>query len=116
MRAGESWAWLNVAAGTLELPDLNHAGRTGPLVLQGGLYLMEYIGTNPTTCTLEKLGPDSSTWETVYTKLDSTDAPVAALTTSGSLGRAWVPPGQYRIVVATSTANYVSLTRIPTSE
>lgn len=116
MRAGESYLLSNAAAGTYSIsPNANQAG-----VLQGGLYEINWVCTiGGGNLAVQKLGPDGSTWIVVPLALDTnaaTVAPVVSLTASASTAKFWAEPGQYRIVITTSTANYVSVTRIPTSE
>ncbi len=121
MRAVDSWGWKDLAAGTYTAANSvtpNANSPAGSFLLLGGRYMLDYIATTPTTCALQKLGSDGSTWEVVYLQ-PSNATPntwLAALTTNGEIGYADLPPGQYRIVVATSTANYVSIVRIPISE
>ena len=117
MRAGDAFHWTNVAAGTLQYPDDNHPQLTGPLVLQGGIYEVEIDCTGTPALTVAKLGPDGVTWTNRYITPDAAQGtPAASLVASGASGKLVLPPGNYRVAVATSTANYVSLTRVPTSE
>ena len=115
MRAGEAFLLKNAAAGTYAVsPQANQ-----PNVLQGGWYELEWLATvGGGNLALQKLGPDGTTWEVWPMTLDTnalTTAPVTSLTAAGG-AKFWAPPGQYRIVITTSTANYVSVCRIPTSE
>lgn len=116
MRAGESFVLRNVAAGTYKISPQGKQ----PGVLQGGWYELAWICTiGGGNLAVKSLGPDSSTEIVVPMTLNTnaqTAAPVTSLTASSSVARFWAPPGQYEIVITTSTANYVSVARIPTSE
>jgi hypothetical protein len=73
--------------------------------LKGGVYLLDVIATwNSTgTVTLARLGPDGSTYLTAAT----------AISANGNSGAIALPPGTYQLIIATATAVYASLTRIP---
>lgn len=129
MRAGEAYLWRDVAAGTYQLPDLNHPNNTlnpptvltSPLKLQGGYYEIELLCTGTPALAVEQLGPDGVTWQTRAVVPDG--APYIALPTDPLISivavgiyHFWATPGQYRLVISSSTANYIGLTRIPTSE
>lgn len=123
MRAGESFKWLNLAAGTYDNSNAsgrqNAAGVAGKgFVLQGGDYFLDLICTGSPTLALNILGPDGVTWTTVLPTANSVGfaGTPAAVTAAGLYRYFELPPGVYEIVVGTSTANYVALTRIPTSE
>lgn len=123
MRAGESFHWggaiggAGVAPGTLQYPDDNNPNKVGPLVLQGGTYEVEIDCTGTPALAVQKLGPDGATFTARFITPDAAQGtPAASLIASGASGKLVVPPGLYRVVVATSTANFVSLTRIPMSE
>lgn len=122
MRSGEAYRWSNIAPGTL-----NTANSTTPLVnggtsgflLDGGDYMVELLCTGTPAMTLRKLGPDNSTFEAVALIADTaafTTAPTTPVVAAGIYRALKLPPGLYEIVIATSTANYVQLTRTPTSE
>ncbi len=107
MRAGEAFSQVNVAAGTY-----------GPYTLQGGFYQFLLVASGSGTATLEQVQPDG-TWAAVPVWLDAnaiTSAPVTDFAASGDTGKVWLAPGRYRVVIATFTANYFTLVRIPTSE
>lgn len=122
MRATESYKWLNKAPGTYDLSNQQQSGgnpfaASGGIPLDGGTYQIAIICTGTPSLTFQQLGPDGVTWENMFMAPDSAPGtPISALITSGIFAKVTVPPGLYRIAVATSTANYVSLTRVPTSE
>lgn len=72
--------------------------------LGGGHY---HIATHATwgggSATFEELGPDSTTWLTATT----------AFAADGVIN-VYLPPGQYRWTIATSTGFYGTVVRIPT--
>lgn len=70
--------------------------------LKGGLYQVDVIGTGFGTVTLQRLGPDGSTPLTA----------MAAFAANGT-AQAYLPPGQYTLAIATTTAVYANITRIP---
>ena len=91
MRAQESVVFSNIAA------------TTAPFALRGGKYAFAVIATfGGGSVTLQVLGPDNSTWLTAMT----------AVTVAGT-ANADLPVGQYRVLVATATAVFASLQRIP---
>lgn len=72
--------------------------------LRGGVYALDVIATwGGGSVTLSRLGPDGSTYLTAAT----------ALTANGTSGGVALPPGTYELIIATATAVYASLTRIP---
>jgi len=81
------------------------AGTIGPFTLRGGSYWIETAGTGTGTVDLQKLGPDGSTYTARITQITAT---AGQQTIS-------LPPGTYRWVVVTFTANYLEITRIPTA-
>jgi hypothetical protein len=84
----------NVAAGTI-----------GPFTLRGGSYWIETKSSGTGTIDLKKLGPDGSTYTARITQIVAT---AGQQTIS-------LPPGTYEWVIATFTANYLEITRIPTA-
>lgn len=96
MRAQESVQPFNNAA----------AGTSATFFLQGGRYVLEAASTGTGTVTLNALASDGVTFVPVVPAVGS------ALTASGT-GIYDLPPGQYNVVVATLTANYITLTRVP---
>lgn len=120
MRAGESLTWFNVAAGTYGASQARNAragSSTTDFVLQGGTYQIGIVCTGTPSLAIKQLGADGVTYETVYIVPDAAPGtPAVALILSGAFGKVTVPPGRFQIVIGTSTANYVNLTRIPLSE
>lgn len=91
MRAGECYRKSNVAAGTY-----------GPFTLMGGKYQIAVVATGTISVKLNILGPDGLTYLLAITEI-----------TANGFANYDLPPGTYQIVIATSTANYVTVTRIP---
>lgn len=87
-------------------PFTNSApGTSAVFGLSGGRYSFEYSGTGtPGSVDLKMLGPDG----TIFIPCGLTQ--IAATTGYQVLD---LPPGQYEVIVATFTANYVVITRIP---
>jgi hypothetical protein len=83
---------------------VNAAVGTYPFVLRGGLYQLEYLATGSGTADVKKLSADGSTWTARVTQVTATSAFVQYT----------LPPGNYEFVITGFTANYLSLTRIPT--
>lgn len=81
------------------------AGTIGPFNLRGGSYWIETASTGSGTIDLKKLGPDGATYTARITQITAT---AGQQTIS-------LPPGTYEWVVATFTANYLEITRIPTA-
>jgi hypothetical protein len=74
--------------------------------LDGGLYQATAVASwSAGSATLEQLGPDGTTWLSVAT----------ALSANGGV-TLYLPPGKYRWTIATATAVYVMVTRIPHAE
>lgn len=84
----------NVAAGTI-----------GPFNLRGGSYWIETKSTGTGTIDLKKLGPDGTTYTARITQITATSGQQTIS----------LPPGTYEWVIATFTANYLEITRIPTA-
>jgi hypothetical protein len=80
-------------------------GTIGPFNLRGGLYWIETKSTGTGSIDLKKLGPDGTTYTARITQITAT---AGQQTIS-------LPPGTYEWVVATFTANYLEITRIPTA-
>ena len=80
-------------------------GTTAPFNLRGGSYWIETKSTGTGTIDLKKLGPDGTTYTARITQITAT---AGQQTIS-------LPPGTYEWVVATFTANYLEITRIPTA-
>lgn len=93
MRAQESVLFSNIAANT--------AG----FLLQGGLYRAAAIATfGGGSVKLQMLGPDATTYLSVEAATDFSAAGTAV---------AYLPPGRYRFTIATATAVYASVVRVP---
>ena len=81
------------------------AGTFGPFTLRGGTYWIETKSTGSGTIDLKRLGPDGTTYTARITQITAT---------AGQQTIA-LPPGTYEWVVATFTANYLEIARIPTA-
>lgn len=80
-------------------------GNSAAVKVTGGAYAFDVTATfGGGTVTLQRLGPDGST----YLTADSAGAVTSAVGVVLAL-----PPGDYRINSATATAVYASLTRVP---
>lgn len=91
MRAQDGHGFKNITATTAAFP------------LVGGLYGIDIVATGSGTITLEKLGGDGTTWVTAATAVTATTAYFTA----------YLSPGQYRFEVATFTAVYIQIVRVP---
>lgn len=114
MRGSESFKLSNVAAGTYPVqPD-----GAGAPYLMGGVYFLDFLCTGSPTLALKILGPDGSTYTEVFPTANNVGfaGTPATITAAGTYKYVFLPPGVYEIVIGTSTANYVSLTRVPVSE
>ena len=78
---------------------------TAAFALRGGYYWIESKSTGTGTIDLKKLGPDGVT----YT------ARITQITATAGQQSIYLPPGTYEWVVATFTANYLEISRIPTA-
>lgn len=97
MRAQETVTFFSNAA----------AGTSATFELRGGRYVLEVASTGSGgTVTLSGLGPDGTTYVAIPPSIGT------ALTASGAVVYD-LPPGQYHVVVATLTANYVNISRVP---
>jgi hypothetical protein len=93
MRAKDSYTASNIAA------------TTAAFQLQGGLYAIDTVATfGGGSVKLQKLAGDGSTYLSVSSATDFTAAGFASVN---------LPPGQYRLTIATATAVYAELSRIP---
>jgi hypothetical protein len=90
----ERIVYSNVAAGTI-----------GPFTLRGGSYWCETKSSGTGTIDLKRLGPDGTTYTARITQITAT---------AGQQTIA-LPPGTYEWVVATFTANFLEIVRIPTA-
>lgn len=78
-------------------------GTTTAFDLRGGDYFVQSKSTGTGTIDLQRLGADGATWVAAITQITAT----------AGLQRISLPPGSYRWVVATFTANYLEVIRIP---
>lgn len=86
-----------------KLPLNNVAADSAAFTLLGGKYCIDAVATfGGGSLTLQRLGPDG------VTQITATAAILAAGTVNVDL-----PPGQYKVAVATATAAYLRITRIP---
>lgn len=92
MRSGEQAIFFsNAAAGSVSRPIL------------GGKYILQFNGTGTGTVDLFYTGSDGTTTVKAATQITAT-------TGQQTLD---LPPGTYKATIATFTANYLTLTRIP---
>lgn len=106
MRAQESFGANNAAPGTF-----------GPYSLEGGTYEFALDCTGTPAAAVQKQMPNG-TWVAQFGR-PNTATPttfIASLVTVDKLVFQNLAPGQYRVVIATSTANFFALTRVPDSE
>jgi hypothetical protein len=85
-------------------PFDNAAAGTIIFELRGGRYLVAYKGTGSGTVDVKALGPDQATYIACG---------VTQITATTGQQVVELPPGQYEAVIATFTASYLTLTRIP---
>lgn len=83
----------------------NIAATTAAFGLRGGTYWIETKSTGSGTLDLQRLGPDGTTYTARITQITAT---------AGQQTIA-LPPGTYKWAIATFTANYLEITRIPTA-
>lgn len=87
----------------------NIAASTAPFKLKGGRYVLAASATfSGGSVSVQMLGPDAATWVT-----PSNIAGSANTITAAGCQTVDLPPGQYRITIATATAVYASLASIP---
>lgn len=92
-----------MATATESVKFENISATTAGFQLRGGKYGIAALGTwGGGSATLEALGPDGSTYLTAATAISANGVATVDL-----------PPGQYRFAIATATAVYLSITRIP---
>lgn len=83
----------------------NIAATTAAFALLGGKYGAAAVATfGGGSVKLQTLGPDGSTWLSVLAATDFAAAGYAVVD---------LPPGQYRFTIATATAVYASVYRVP---
>jgi hypothetical protein len=84
----------------------NISATTAAFTLLGGAYLVACVATfGGGSVDLQVLGPDQTTWMAT---------PAAThFTANGIIGPVYVPPGQYRFLITTASAVFVSVAEIP---
>lgn len=93
MRANDGKGFQNISATTAQFP------------LFGGRYQVNVIATfGGGSVKLQRLAADNTTWQSVATATDFTAAGLAVVE---------LPAGSYRFTIATATAVYAGLDRIP---
>lgn len=80
------------------------AGTSAAFELKGGTYTFDFTGTGAGTVDLKRLGPDGVTF--IACGLTQ----ITATTGSQTLN---LSPGQYEVIIATFTANFVTIARVP---
>lgn len=121
MHAGESFVLSNVAAGTYPVVMGNSGGgvNSGRPYVMGGRYALDIVCTGTPSLELKKLGPDGSTYLSIVAPFNNAgteaDLVIGKLILSGQTKNLDLAPGVYEVVIGTSTANYVALTRVPVS-
>lgn len=109
MRAHESVKFSNISAST------------SPFVLEGGLYAASAVATfGGGSIKLQMLGPDGSTYldlKAPFDKPDGTggteeDLVIGTFLVAG-MKTFYLPPGQYRFTIATASAVYAQVVRVP---
>lgn len=91
------------SSGTPPVAWENLSATPADFSLMGGVYALDVIGTGFGTVTLQRKGPDDSTFINAAT----------AISANGTSGAISLPPGLYRLTIATTTGVYATLTRIP---
>jgi len=81
----------------------NIGATTASFALFGGKYAISAKATGAGTMGLQAVGPDGSTMIAVHTAFAAVTGFIVAD----------LPPGQYQFVIATFTAVFASITRIP---
>jgi len=82
----------------------NIAATTAAFSLTGGKYGASVVGTGFGTVKLQTLLADGSTWQSVSSGTDFA---------ANGYNTVDLPPGQYRFTIATATAVYAAVTRVP---
>lgn len=81
----------------------NISTTTAAFALRGGRYNVDAVATfGGGTVTLQRLGPDTTTWLTAVTAFSASGTQLADLAS-----------GNYRFAIATATAVYAAIVRIP---
>lgn len=82
------------------------ASSATPFALVGGAYVLDAVATwGGGSVALHRLMPDGTT----YALADST----ATLSANGTTGAFAIPPGLYKFIIATATAVYATVQRVP---
>ena len=91
----------------------NIAATTSPFVIKGGRYLVGIKASNYGTVKLQQLAQDGSTYLDLKLVADAgTDIVTGSWAADGA--KAFdLAAGQYRLTVASATAIYASITRVP---
>lgn len=85
-------------------PFVNAAAGTALFELRGGRYAITFSGTGTGTVDVKGLAGDGVTYVAVG---------VTQITATAGYQVVELPPGQYEAVIATFTANYLTITRVP---
>jgi hypothetical protein len=86
-------------------PFVNAAPATSAAFeLRGGTYQVSFTGTGAGTVDLKELGPDGVTFIACG---------LTQIVATSGFQNLDLPPGQYEVIVAGFTANYVTVCRIP---
>jgi hypothetical protein len=94
-----------MATATEAVSFSNISASTSPFALRGGKYAVAALATfGGGSVKLQALGPDGTTFISLAAASDFTAAGGAVVD---------LPPGQYRFTIATATAVYASVCRIP---
>lgn len=94
-----------MASGTGDAKLFSNIGATtAAFSLLGGKYAIAAAATGSGTMGLQILGPDGSTFIAAHTAFAAVTGYIVVD----------LPPGQYKFVIATFTAVYASIVRIPT--
>lgn len=89
----------------IQKPFTNAAAATSTaFALGGGRYAFAFNGTGSGTVDLKMLGPDGATYQACG---------LTQITATTGFQVVELPPGTYEVVIATFTANYVTIARIP---
>lgn len=83
----------------------NQPAGSYPFTLRGGSYWVEFEGTGSGTVDLQRQSPDGSYRTNMITQITATAGQQTVT----------LPPGLYKLIIASFTANYVSLDRVPTA-
>ncbi len=93
MHATDGFSWVSPTATS-----------SGTFTLDGGAYIMDAVAAwNSGSITLQRLGPDGSTYITAAT----------ALSADGTSGGIVLSKGTYKFLVASASALSVSVVRVP---